>query len=136
MNIWSNMTIWTEDRFVVSLRPFQLPGGMLSERVYATITITETKGHEYMHGNIPIGVMLPGSTSSESTFTTMTGWLTECLEEHEGCVPTPIPLHRNVRFLEIKDDVILLQQDIHPERYACLSHCWGSGEAIVKTSKG
>lgn len=56
-----------------------------------------------------------------------------CRESHAECESTATPLPEGIRFLEIRDDTLLLELGAHPESYVCLSHCWGSGKDIVKT---
>jgi hypothetical protein len=84
--------------------------------------------------------LLPGSTSSEATFATIKSWLRECDTEHHRCVQlsnrTSSHLDRT-RFLEIQENRIILvesKERPHSSFYACLSHCWGSGQKIVKTT--
>ncbi|KAH7084686.1 heterokaryon incompatibility protein-domain-containing protein [Paraphoma chrysanthemicola] len=81
---------------------------------------------------------LPVSTGSKVPFNIINAWIEECAQNHECCKhpmfePQQNALH-NVRFLEVEDQRILLRADIVPERYACLSHCWGTGQEIYKTT--
>jgi hypothetical protein len=86
--------------------------------------------------------MLPGSTSSEATFSTISDWLREYETKHHDCVrqsPGQTSSRLNgIKFLEIQEDRVLLVEPtdrLHPAFYACLSHCWGSGEDMVRTTK-
>jgi hypothetical protein len=87
-------------------------------------------------------ILLSGATSSASTFITIRRWLHDCNTAHSDCArPTldqPKEASNMVRFLEIRDDVLILAEHtqysrLNCPRYACLSHCLGSGAEIVKT---
>jgi hypothetical protein len=85
--------------------------------------------------------LLPGLTSSEATFSTINGWLQECTTEHVGCVRQSLSRPTNyldkVRILEIQERTLLLvkaSESLHSAGYVCLSHCWGSGRDVVRTT--
>ena len=42
--------------------------------------------------------------------------------------------HGGIRFLKIEENRLLLVEHTSPARYICLSHCWGSGEGIIRTT--
>ncbi|KAH3946152.1 hypothetical protein HBH53_137590 [Parastagonospora nodorum] len=84
--------------------------------------------------------ILPGTTSSAQTFATIEAWLMKCDLKHVKCAEQSSRTAGNppkgIRLLEIKRDTLLLiehVQDLPSTKYACLSHCWGSGEGVVKT---
>jgi hypothetical protein len=104
------------------------------------LTSTDTAFHNTSLPSQPIGKILSASTSSESTFGTIATWLQECLSEHQGCAQRlsdqPSKSLDRVRFLEIKEDVLLLKTNVdrvYSSGYACLSHCWGNGTDVVRT---
>ncbi|KAF2134979.1 HET-domain-containing protein [Dothidotthia symphoricarpi CBS 119687] len=81
--------------------------------------------------------ILPGRTSSDSTFSTINWWLENCLSNHHVCAQ-PLPgtsrdSLAGIRFLEIRQKSVRLRELQQSARYACLSHCWGSGQEITKT---
>lgn len=83
--------------------------------------------------------MLPGDTASDSTFTTIEEWLHTCTNNHDRCGRIGIKrasanLHE-IRFLCIYENHVVLTDGVIPDRYACLSHCWGSGENVSKTTR-
>ncbi|KAI9777863.1 MAG: hypothetical protein M1839_008540 [Geoglossum umbratile] len=38
------------------------------------------------------------------------------------------------RMLDLRNGMVILRENIQPQRYACLSHCWGPAADIVKTT--
>lgn len=38
------------------------------------------------------------------------------------------------RLLDISTDSVVLREDVQPQRYVCLSHCWGVGTQIITTT--
>jgi hypothetical protein len=83
--------------------------------------------------------MLPGNTISDSTFTTIRKWLHTCMSNHDRCARTDIVRTSanldEIRFLRIHNNHVVLTDSVIPDRYACLSHCWGSGKNIFKTTR-
>jgi hypothetical protein len=81
---------------------------------------------------------MPYSTGSESTFCAVENWLEDCLMNHDDCarsvLSAPGSRQTGTRFLKIEEDRLLLLEDINPMRYICLSHCWGGGEGILRTT--
>jgi hypothetical protein len=72
---------------------------------------------------------LPGNTESDESFAWTLQRLRECTERHSACnssVGSPLPK----RVLDLgtspKQRVRLYHSEAEVERYACLSHCWGS----------
>lgn len=62
----------------------------------------------------------------------------ECLSNHIHCArPLSDSLREfshGIRFLEVRESSVRLCENVQPGRYACLSHCWGSGKNIIKTT--
>ena len=82
--------------------------------------------------------ILPLTTSSEKSLKTVLQWLHECCSTHADC-PRPLTsrsseVMQDIRFLHIQDSGVKLGEDMRPQRYAALSHCWGTGAAILKTT--
>src|SRR6186713_1721788 len=75
--------------------------------------------------------LLPGSTSSTSTFETINSWIGECLTTHSKCNAAGPARLANVqypiRMLDLQHNDIVLRDNYPPQNYACLSHCWGTG---------
>lgn len=87
------------------------------------------------HGRLRL---LPKTTSSEETSEVLNSWLKSCLREHIICVEyqkrRSDEALRGVRFLQLTTDRAILVDDNIPSQYACLSHCWGTGQQILKTT--
>ncbi|OTA97108.1 hypothetical protein M434DRAFT_27179 [Hypoxylon sp. CO27-5] len=76
---------------------------------------------------------LPGNTYSEQTFWSIESWVQDCLSEHEKC---SIPFQSSYfpkRVLDVRNDHIVLREELNETRYACLSHCWGPSQSPIKT---
>jgi hypothetical protein len=58
---------------------------------------------------------------------------------HGDCVSPQFDLSNHplegIRFLKLSERSLLLLEDRRPEKYACLSHCRGSGKDILKTEQ-
>jgi hypothetical protein len=83
--------------------------------------------------------LIPSHTSSETTFRTISGWFEKCHLTQLEC-PSPYvkpagELLKGLRFLQILESSIMLVENIQPDRYNALSHCWGSGQPIIRTVK-
>lgn len=81
--------------------------------------------------------LLPGKTSSNATFDTTKAWMSECVSDHPKCSVDSAQTSKTlegIRFLLIGDKNITLNEDAPPKRYACLSHCWGNGKTLIRTS--
>jgi len=82
---------------------------------------------------------LPSSTGPDDTVSAIRSWLEDCLKSHDGCAKSVLSAHFNgqtsARFLRIEEDRLLLLGDISPAQYVCLSHCWGGGEGILRTTE-
>ena len=82
---------------------------------------------------------LPSTTSSDTTFALVKEWLTDCLDRHHECKSN----HSNdkdnfltqVRFLRLTDDKAFLFTHASPDRYVCLSYCWGAKANMPKLLK-
>ncbi|KAF2846086.1 HET-domain-containing protein [Plenodomus tracheiphilus IPT5] len=82
--------------------------------------------------------ILPAETSSEVSINFIQQWLSACFSTHAEC-PGPLTqypegLLQGIRFLQIDNHSVVLTEDMRPLRYAALSHCWGSGMNILKTT--
>jgi len=84
------------------------------------------------------GRLLPNSTGPDNTVSAIESWLEDCLKSHDGCARSAFSAdvsgRTGARFLKIEEDRLLLLQDISPAQYVCLSHCWGGGEGILRTT--
>lgn len=83
---------------------------------------------------------LPASTLSTQTFHTIQNWMNECLTAHSKCTKPSSPQPEmdkhliGIRFLQIRKPSVFLVEDVRPIRCAALSHCWGSGDSILRTT--
>ncbi|KAH7079927.1 heterokaryon incompatibility protein-domain-containing protein [Paraphoma chrysanthemicola] len=81
--------------------------------------------------------VLPGRTDHASTFATIKTWLHICNQNHSTCrVPgfgEVDEIIAPIRLLDVRQDRLVLRKSTRPNRYACLSHCWGSGTRIQRT---
>ncbi|KAK0715200.1 heterokaryon incompatibility protein-domain-containing protein [Lasiosphaeris hirsuta] len=90
----------------------------------------------------PLGIRnisrrLPGHTQSAETLKSIRSWIESCANKHPGCrPPSSRPRLSPRRLLDITNGSVVLREHPNPQRYACLSHCWGSGAyvSIVKTT--
>ncbi|PSN64672.1 HET-domain-containing protein [Corynespora cassiicola Philippines] len=92
---------------------------------------------ELMLDGVPNGA-LPGNTGSLSTSEQIKRWFDTCIKQHDACnsVNSCSSDHAApIRYLDIENDPILLTKPATSIEYACLSHCWGSGEHIFKTQR-
>lgn len=89
--------------------------------------------------------ILPGATSSETTFNTIQNWMADCLLNHTNCLKPHSPGNDKPlpkRLLELSNGCVVLREDAAHKRhpYACLSHCWGPSprrpeSTILKTKR-
>ncbi|KAK1708702.1 heterokaryon incompatibility protein-domain-containing protein, partial [Colletotrichum acutatum] len=86
-----------------------------------------------------IAAHLPGSTSSETTFRTIKGWLNECTISHKCRHGNSKHGHDQraspKRLLQIIDDKVILKENVGQQPYACLSYCWGESAQIIQTKQ-
>lgn len=64
----------------------------------------------------------------------MRGWLSECTKSHTRCWIQGQDGHEfrgPLRLLELKEDSIVLRENVEDVEYACLSHCWGKSPADI-----
>ena len=65
-------------------------------------------------------------------------WLEECGTSHKNCVSLTndgaAHPRSPTRLLDLSGGNVVLREDQISERYACLSHCWGTGGDILKTT--
>ncbi|PSN72530.1 HET-domain-containing protein [Corynespora cassiicola Philippines] len=81
--------------------------------------------------------LLPHSTSSKATIHQIKDWIDTC-QKHHSCdsIFERAPMDSfSMRILDLRNDTIVLREDVRPLKYACLSHCWGSGKNIYKTTR-
>lgn len=79
--------------------------------------------------------LLPGSTDSETTFTTLKQWIDDCVQHHPGCRKVQSHPNRPKRLLHLGNNAIaLIDNPGVGLKYACLSHCWGA-TPMFKTTK-
>ena len=82
--------------------------------------------------------MLPATTSSDLTFSTISQWMAECLNKHDHCRDSDsfdrTASLKSVRFLKLADTSVTLVDSILPTSYVCLSYCWGVGTSMPKTT--
>lgn len=128
-----------EIRYVVEI--FSLPGGLFGilERFQITeqIMFAGQASPEYPKvAKKMINQLLPGATSSDATFGTIKSWLRDCICNHAQCNPTTTsPTKLPTRLLDLRAGQIMLRENIQgPAVYACLSHCWGPVQDIIKTT--
>ena len=79
-----------------------------------------------------------GNTNSEASLSRILSWIDACTSRHDRCEnPTDKTLPRRVLDIGETDEELIRLYDTQnePGRYACLSHCWGSGQPIVTTNK-
>ena len=82
--------------------------------------------------------LLPGETSAETTFETIKSWIEQCVSNHSRCRS----IIRDVgvaswypkRMLDLNNDLVILRENIQTQRYACLSHCWGPVDDVIKST--
>lgn len=90
---------------------------------------------------------LPETTDNEATWGIIQGWLSKCSSTHDDCNYNPHSREKPTRLIDVEllrnlepdeDRVVLVEPkaDLHTEKYATLSHCWG-GEvtALLKSSE-
>lgn len=77
------------------------------------------------------------TVQGSSKMDTLKGWLSACEAECHGCVGDSHDesFPQNMRLLQLENDVLKLttRSSGKPERYACLSHCWGSADHLNKS---
>ena len=81
---------------------------------------------------------LPSKTSSRQTFAFIKNQLDVCTSQHKDCrsdISQSVVALQKFRLLEIKDTHLKLVPAEPDRRYACLSHCWGKAQSVVKTTQ-
>ncbi|KAK4454875.1 heterokaryon incompatibility protein-domain-containing protein [Podospora aff. communis PSN243] len=82
---------------------------------------------------------LPGTTSSNKTASTIRKWISECEENHPLCSHvehgTTERKYTPTRILDLRENPVTLREGEWEGRYACLSHRWGDGVDMLKTTK-
>lgn len=96
---------------------------------------------------IPQAQRISGNTASDLSCSRAQGWLNHCVENHKSCrsefepfLPTRLLDLRSVNIHRMSGIVRLvlgsqipLQPDTISTNYACLSHCWGTGQMLKTT---
>jgi hypothetical protein len=69
----------------------------------------------------------------------VSSWIDECLETHPGCAKTEQITREKRKFparlLDLTNGKVVLREGIRPDRYVCLSHCWGKTAHTALTTK-
>ncbi|EEU38644.1 uncharacterized protein NECHADRAFT_82999 [Fusarium vanettenii 77-13-4] len=80
-----------------------------------------------------------GDTSSKQSFAMVSSWIEECLETHPDCAKTEQITREKRKFptrlLDLTSGKVVLREGIRPDRYVCLSHCWGKTTHTALTTK-
>ena len=81
--------------------------------------------------------MFSKGMSSNDSFDMVRKWIGECGSNHEPCNTKDQNLEslEGIRLLRICNDILTLEETSKLARYACLSHCWGDGENLLKTTQ-
>jgi len=82
--------------------------------------------------------MLPGGTLAPDKFETLARWIYQCVSSHSWCrsitrdfdVGSQYPK----RILDLTNGLVILQESIPVQLYACLSHCWDDSSNVIKTT--
>ncbi|KAI1816258.1 HET-domain-containing protein [Poronia punctata] len=83
---------------------------------------------------IQTGRPLSCSTSSEETKAAIKGWIADCSATHEACSANhPGIQYMPKRVLNLGNGKVVLEENLEPRSYVCLSHCWGPSQSPVKT---
>lgn len=88
---------------------------------------------------------LPATTGSNTAVLTIKEWISQCASEHTECntiqhVTELSGAHHEsqlkypVRMLDVRNDSVILRENLqlYEQRYAALSHCWGTGSQANK----
>ncbi|KAH7472785.1 hypothetical protein H9L39_12590 [Fusarium oxysporum f. sp. albedinis] len=95
------------------------------------VTVEGTPSAE---SKLALNIDLPVSSKSDKCFMWIQKRLNECASSHDCWNPTGLKTPK--RLLEISNDKLILRTNILKEKYATLSHCWGtSSSASIKLLK-
>ncbi|EWZ30166.1 hypothetical protein FOZG_16335 [Fusarium oxysporum Fo47] len=95
------------------------------------VTVEGTPSAE---SKLALNIDLPVSSKSDKCFMWIQKRLNECASSHDCWNPTGLKTPK--RLLEISNDKLILRTNILKEKYAKLSHCWGtSSSASIKLLK-
>ncbi|KAM6530225.1 hypothetical protein FALCPG4_008350 [Fusarium falciforme] len=82
---------------------------------------------------------LIGDTASKNSFAMISSWMNECLQMHPDCAKTEQITREKGKFparlLDLTNGKAVLRESIRPDRYICLSHCWGKTAHMALTTK-
>lgn len=112
------------------LAGFNLPG-----ENQTLVDIFTTKGQERNPLGIHrIGRRLPANTRAPETIDALKTWIHECETLHEPCKQRKERSYFHPkRLLDLNNDAVFLREDARPDKYACLSHCWGANAYAIIT---
>lgn len=69
----------------------------------------------------------------------ISSWIEECLETHPDCAKSEQITREKRKFptrlLDLTNGKVVLREGIRPDRYVCLSHCWGKTAHTALTTK-
>jgi hypothetical protein len=95
---------------------------------------------------LPCATNISGSTRSQQSFDRARAWIENCAKNHKLCNASSRSVIPD-RVLDIglnrdpddeKSPIVLIETNadtLRPEKYACLSYCWGAENHITTTSK-
>ncbi|EFW99014.1 tol protein [Grosmannia clavigera kw1407] len=58
-----------------------------------------------------------------------------CFENHTACGTPDSKPYAPKRFIDVRNDRVVLRENVKVARYDCLSHCWGPSQSPIKTLK-
>ncbi|GAP84622.1 putative tol protein [Rosellinia necatrix] len=83
---------------------------------------------------IQTGYALSRSTASAETLAKVKSWIGDCKGTHESCRARDCGEgYMPKRIIHLSNGNIALMEGVKPHTYACLSHCWGPSQSLLKT---
>ncbi|KAI1268979.1 HET-domain-containing protein [Xylariaceae sp. FL1019] len=111
-----------------ALHTFEINGR--PHQIFQTLDTPDDKFPHIAEGNFA-----SDQTSSQQTFDFIRHWLSECTSSHNVCIESrSCSKYTPKRLVEVSNNNIVLREGLTEVRYACLSHCWGQSQKILKTS--
>ncbi|KAM0215060.1 hypothetical protein ACHAQD_008568 [Fusarium lateritium] len=110
------------------------------EKSLYSIPKRDTDATEVISPRLVRGARVGPDASLENTLSVVSGWVKNCVDEHERCRPTHTPLPSRILDLNAfndNDDIRLWETHgaANYEPYVTLSYCWGSDASVhVKTT--
>jgi hypothetical protein len=114
---------------IIDPRPIQKIPSLVSFTRPMLTTLQDSPLPSDLLSTWPIKYQVPGNTASDESFSWALQRLKECGERHSACnasVGLPIPQPVLDLGASHEQKVRLYQSQAEVERYACLSHCWGT----------